>query len=106
MPVAHIGLAVSNLPASTAFFLVALGPLGYHYIGARGDQIGFGVREADFFLSPIDRGSVLLSLTLVTDRLTINHGQIMPPSSLPHRLPGMGQVRCEGFLRRSIESGW
>ena len=53
MPVSHIGLNVENLPASTSFFLSALQPLGYRYIGTRDDQIGFGVKEADFFLGPI-----------------------------------------------------
>ncbi|GAB7337484.1 hypothetical protein MBLNU457_g2814t1 [Dothideomycetes sp. NU457] len=53
MPVSHIGLTVENLPASTSFFQSALQPLGYRYVGTRNDQIGFGVKEADFFLGPI-----------------------------------------------------
>lgn len=50
MPVSHIGLTVSHLPASTSFFLSALQPLGYKYIGECGSQIGLGIRDADFFL--------------------------------------------------------
>lgn len=50
MPVSHIGLTVSHLPTSTSFFLSALQPLGYRYIGESYNQIGLGVREADFFL--------------------------------------------------------
>ncbi|KAF2623422.1 hypothetical protein BU25DRAFT_414424 [Macroventuria anomochaeta] len=50
MPVSHIGLTVSHLPASSSFFLSALQPLGYRYIGQQGHQVGFGIREADFFL--------------------------------------------------------
>ncbi|KAF2849370.1 hypothetical protein T440DRAFT_135467 [Plenodomus tracheiphilus IPT5] len=50
MPVSHIGLTVSHLPTSTSFFLAALQPLGYRYIGQSGDQVGLGIDEADFFL--------------------------------------------------------
>ncbi|KAF3049252.1 hypothetical protein E8E11_009337 [Didymella keratinophila] len=50
MPVSHIGLTVSHLPTSSSFFLSALQPLGYRYIGQQGHQVGFGIREADFFL--------------------------------------------------------
>ncbi|PSN62662.1 hypothetical protein BS50DRAFT_126313 [Corynespora cassiicola Philippines] len=50
MPVSHIGLTVSHLPTSCSFFLSALQPLGYRYIGQQGNQIGLGIRDADFFL--------------------------------------------------------
>ncbi|KAI9881214.1 MAG: hypothetical protein M1830_007192 [Pleopsidium flavum] len=40
MPVSHIGLTVSHLPTSCSFFLAALQPLGYKYIGQQGNQIG------------------------------------------------------------------
>ncbi|KAH5410099.1 hypothetical protein HBI46_166260 [Parastagonospora nodorum] len=50
MPVSHIGLTVSHLPTSSSFFLSALQPLGYRYIGQSGHQIGFGIQDADFFL--------------------------------------------------------
>lgn len=50
MPVSHIGLTVSHLPTSTSFFLSALQPLGYRYIGQQGGQVGFGIDDADFFL--------------------------------------------------------
>jgi len=53
MPVAHIGLTVEDLPASTTFFLSTLQPLGYRFFGTRNDQIGFGVTEADFFIGPV-----------------------------------------------------
>jgi hypothetical protein len=43
-------LTVSHLPASTSFFAAALQPLGYRYIGQSGHQIGFGIRDADFFI--------------------------------------------------------
>ncbi|KAJ4290876.1 hypothetical protein N0V90_010072 [Kalmusia sp. IMI 367209] len=50
MPVSHIGLTVSHLPTSCSFFLSALQPLGYRYIGQQGNQIGLGIHDADFFL--------------------------------------------------------
>lgn len=53
MPVAHIGLTVENIAASASFYAAALQPLGYRYFGSRDDQLGFGVEEADFFLSPV-----------------------------------------------------
>jgi catechol 2,3-dioxygenase-like lactoylglutathione lyase family enzyme len=51
MPVAHIGLTVSHLPTSCSFFLSALQPLGYRFIGQWGNQVGLGAGEADFFLT-------------------------------------------------------
>ncbi|MCJ1254004.1 hypothetical protein MMC24_001818 [Lignoscripta atroalba] len=50
MPVSHIGLVVSHLPTSCSFFLAALSPLGYRYIGQQDNQIGFGIHNADFFI--------------------------------------------------------
>ncbi|KAF2800778.1 hypothetical protein K505DRAFT_369956 [Melanomma pulvis-pyrius CBS 109.77] len=50
MPVSHIGLTVSHLPTSCSFFLSALQPLGYRFIGEQGNQIGLGITDADFFL--------------------------------------------------------
>ncbi|TKA79317.1 hypothetical protein B0A49_03557 [Cryomyces minteri] len=51
MPVSHIGLTVAHLPTSCSFFLAALQPLGYRFIGHQGGQIGFGTNgSADFFL--------------------------------------------------------
>ncbi|KAI5268766.1 hypothetical protein E4T47_07561 [Aureobasidium subglaciale] len=52
MPVSHVGLTVSHIPSACSFFLSALQPLGYKYIGKQGDSIGFGTDDADFFLSP------------------------------------------------------
>ncbi|KAI9816534.1 MAG: hypothetical protein M1827_001666 [Pycnora praestabilis] len=55
MPVSHIGLTVTHLPASCSFFLSALQPLGYRYLGHSDDgQIGFGplgTREPEFFIA-------------------------------------------------------
>lgn len=51
MPVSHVGLTVSHLPTSCSFFLAALAPLGYRYIGQEGHQIAFGIDTADFFIS-------------------------------------------------------
>ncbi|KAH7036469.1 hypothetical protein B0J12DRAFT_539660, partial [Macrophomina phaseolina] len=59
MPVSHIGLTVSHLPTSCSFFLAALQPLGYRYIGQQGNQVGFGINnEADFFLCQETPGCV------------------------------------------------
>ncbi|MCJ1387972.1 hypothetical protein MMC18_000815 [Xylographa bjoerkii] len=50
MPVSHISLTVSHLPSSCTFFLAALSPLGYRYIGQEDNKIGFGIDQADFFI--------------------------------------------------------
>ncbi|KAK8163022.1 hypothetical protein IWX90DRAFT_260575 [Phyllosticta citrichinensis] len=51
MPVSRIGLTVSHLPTSCSFFLAALQPLGYRFLGQQGNQIGLGINnEADFFI--------------------------------------------------------
>ncbi|KAG9950581.1 hypothetical protein KCU85_g3480, partial [Aureobasidium melanogenum] len=52
MPVSHVGLIVSHVPSACSFFLSALQPLGYKYVGNQGDSVGFGTDDADFFLSP------------------------------------------------------
>ena len=51
MPLSHVRLTVTHLPSSCSFFLSALQPLGYRYVGQQGDLIGLGVDDADFFLS-------------------------------------------------------
>ncbi|KAL9603694.1 MAG: hypothetical protein Q9219_001013 [cf. Caloplaca sp. 3 TL-2023] len=51
MPVSHIGLTVSHLPTSCSFFLAALTPLGFRYLGQFDGQIGFGIDTPEFFIS-------------------------------------------------------
>jgi hypothetical protein len=58
MPVSHIGLTVSHIPSATSFYLAALQPLGYRFIGHQSDSIGFGIEPADFFLSQSAKGYV------------------------------------------------
>ncbi|KAF2857805.1 hypothetical protein K470DRAFT_266552 [Piedraia hortae CBS 480.64] len=50
MPLSHLGIVVSHIPTATSFYLAALQPLGYHYIGQSGQAVGLGVDKADFFL--------------------------------------------------------
>ncbi|KAI9787669.1 MAG: hypothetical protein M1839_000200 [Geoglossum umbratile] len=57
MPVSHIGLTVSQLSRSCSFFLEALQPLGYKYLGQQGNQIGFGSRDPDFFICQESHGN-------------------------------------------------
>ena len=52
MPFSHIGLTVSHVPSSSSFFLAALSPLGYHYVGHQGNQIALGIDDAEFLISP------------------------------------------------------
>ncbi|GAM89337.1 hypothetical protein ANO11243_073740 [Dothideomycetidae sp. 11243] len=52
MVVSHVGLSVLHIGPASSFYTTALRPLGYKWIGTRNNQIGFGVNEADFFLSP------------------------------------------------------
>ncbi|KAF2400116.1 hypothetical protein EJ06DRAFT_47574 [Trichodelitschia bisporula] len=53
-----IGLTVSHLPTATSFFLAALQPLGYRFVGRWGNQIGFGTQHeaAEFFLAQDPNG--------------------------------------------------
>ena len=50
MPVSHLALNVSDIASATSFYLAALQPLGYRYIGQQGNAIGLGINDADFFL--------------------------------------------------------
>jgi hypothetical protein len=57
MPVTAAGLTVSHLPSSTSFYLAALQPLGYRYLGQWGAQIGLGVDdEVDLYLTQALQG--------------------------------------------------
>jgi hypothetical protein len=52
MPVSHIALTVSHLPSACSFYLSALQPLDYHFVGQWGDSVGLGIHgEADLFLT-------------------------------------------------------
>ncbi|KAF2211116.1 hypothetical protein CERZMDRAFT_106593 [Cercospora zeae-maydis SCOH1-5] len=57
MPVSHLGLTVSHIPSATSFYLAALQPLGYRFIGHQGDSIGLGVDSADFFITQAPIGT-------------------------------------------------
>ncbi|KAI5361096.1 Putative glyoxalase/Bleomycin resistance protein/Dihydroxybiphenyl dioxygenase [Septoria linicola] len=57
MPVSHLGLTVSHIPTATSFYLAALQPLGYRFIGHQGHSIGFGVESADFFITQAPIGA-------------------------------------------------
>lgn len=70
MPVSHLGLTVSHIPSATSFYLQALQPLGYRYIGQSGDSIGLGVDEADLFLTQEPRGYFALSVLIYHGLLT------------------------------------
>ncbi|MCJ1330999.1 hypothetical protein MMC10_007686 [Thelotrema lepadinum] len=56
MPLSHLSLTVSHLPTSCSFYLATLQPLGYRYIGQHHNYIGFGIDEADFFISQEPQG--------------------------------------------------
>lgn len=59
MPVSHLALNVSNIQEATSFYLAALQPVGYRYIGYQGNSIGFGEKdEADFFICQAFSGYV------------------------------------------------
>ncbi|KAM3421900.1 hypothetical protein BST61_g2277 [Cercospora zeina] len=57
MPVSHLGLTVSHIPSATSFYLAALQPLGYRFIGHQGASIGLGVDSADFFITQAPIGT-------------------------------------------------
>ncbi len=49
----HLGLTVSDLARSKAFYAAALAPLGYSLVMEFGDHAGFGVApKPDFWLAP------------------------------------------------------
>ena len=70
MPVSHIGLTVYEIPKSVSFYLAALQPLGYRYIGQQGDSIGLGITDADFFLTQEQNGYVDLLWDVLEVKLT------------------------------------
>ncbi|CAD0106788.1 unnamed protein product [Aureobasidium uvarum] len=70
MPVSHVGLIVSHVPSACSFFLSALQPLDYRYIGNQGDSVGFGTDDADFFLSPEVPGNAHVAFS-ATSKLAV-----------------------------------
>ena len=56
MLLSHLGLTVSHISSSTSFYLAALQPLGYHYVGQQGDSIGIGIKDAELFLTQQHHG--------------------------------------------------
>jgi hypothetical protein len=52
MPASAAVLTVSHLSSATSFYLSALQPLGYRYVGQWGSQIGLGIdNEVDLYLT-------------------------------------------------------
>ena len=79
MPVSHLGLTVSHIPSSTSFYLAALQPLGYHYMGQQGESIGLGINEADLFLTQSLNGYVYNQIVCTFERLlTHNSARVSP----------------------------
>ena len=48
----HIGLGVTDVAKSKAFYEQALSPLGYKVLMDFGEAVGFGVDRPDFWLGP------------------------------------------------------
>jgi catechol 2,3-dioxygenase-like lactoylglutathione lyase family enzyme len=64
----HLGLAVSDLAASRAFYDAALAPLGYQCILVFDDAVGFGVPpKPDFWLSAGEPGMPTLHVAFGAD---------------------------------------
>ncbi|KAK4612158.1 hypothetical protein CLAFUW4_12914 [Fulvia fulva] len=57
MPISHWGISVTHIPSATSFYLAALQPLGYRFIGHQGDSIGLGIDSADFFITQAPIGT-------------------------------------------------
>ncbi|KAK7543543.1 hypothetical protein IWX46DRAFT_152602 [Phyllosticta citricarpa] len=94
MPVSHIGLTVSHLPTSCSFFLAALQPLGYRYLGQQGNQIGLGINnEADFFICQETPGSIKAGAAhiafLAPDRIAVRdfYTAALTAGGRPHGSP-------------------
>jgi catechol 2,3-dioxygenase-like lactoylglutathione lyase family enzyme len=93
MPVSHIGLTVSHLPTSCSFFLAALQPLGYRFLGQWGNQIGLGVNEADFFLTQetpgIKAGAAHVAFS-ASNRIAVRefYANALQAGGRPHGSPG------------------
>jgi catechol 2,3-dioxygenase-like lactoylglutathione lyase family enzyme len=46
----HVGLQVSDVPQSKAFYEKALAPLGYKVLMDFGEAVGFGIERPDFWI--------------------------------------------------------
>ncbi|TKA72887.1 hypothetical protein B0A49_08143 [Cryomyces minteri] len=101
MPVSHIGLTVAHLPTSCSFFLAALQPLGYRFIGHQGGQIGLGTNgSADFFLCQEALG-VFLARSAKTG---VSHIAFSAPSPAAVRDFYAAALTAGGWLGRSPAS--
>ena len=67
----HIGIAVSDLDRSVAFYTKALAPLGYTVFARHGDHVGFAVGgKADFWIT---RGGIIgkVHVSFATDKRSL-----------------------------------
>ncbi|KAK5126341.1 hypothetical protein LTR85_010577 [Meristemomyces frigidus] len=102
MPVSHLGLTVSHIPSATSFYLQALQPLGYRYIGQSGDSIGLGVQEADLFLTQEPRGAAVSPTHIAFsagNRLTVRncYAAALSAGAHPSGAPSYRNGECTVF---------
>ncbi|KAK4497191.1 hypothetical protein PRZ48_011641 [Zasmidium cellare] len=102
MPMSHLGLTVSHIPSATSFYLSALQPLGYRFIGHQGDSIGLGIDSADFFLTqaPIGtRPSPNHLAFLAESRLIVRecYAAALNSGALPSGAPNYRNEDCSCF---------
>ena len=62
----HVGLQVSNVQNSKAFYEQALAPLGYQVVVDFGEAVGFGIDRPDFWIGARGPGGTHVAFTVDT----------------------------------------
>jgi catechol 2,3-dioxygenase-like lactoylglutathione lyase family enzyme len=92
MPLDHIGLRVSDLARSKAFYAEALGPLGYEVIMEFDGVAGFGAQgKPDFWISEGEPHTALHLAFASPDRATVDafHGAALAAGGRDNGQPGL-----------------
>ncbi|KAF1988290.1 hypothetical protein K402DRAFT_419628 [Aulographum hederae CBS 113979] len=102
MPLSTISLTVSHLPSSCSFYLSALQPLGYRYIGQDCDQIVLGIDHPELFLRQHTSGFNLAPTNLTfsaPSRIAVRefYTAALQAGGLPHGSPAYRDLACGWF---------
>jgi catechol 2,3-dioxygenase-like lactoylglutathione lyase family enzyme len=92
MPLDHIGLNVSDLARSKAFYAGALGPLGYEVVMEFEGVAGFGAKgKADFWIGEAEPHTALHIAFASPDRGTVDafHAAALAAGGKDNGQPGL-----------------
>lgn len=100
----HVSIAVSNLGASTRFYEVVLGAIGYEALDVRGTTVGFGKKYSEFWINarpdmaplPAHPGAHVCLRVRATDLVDAFHAAALSAGGTSDGAPGLRPHDGEG----------